>query len=387
MFIPYSLSRIVGKMEKRKILYLDDEKDNLDVFEYSFAREYQLYLASTILEAKNILKENDIEVIITDYKMPEMTGVDFLESIHKDNPHCIRIILTGFHDYEIVVNSINRAKIFQFVTKPWKKQDFKIIIDNALELYGLRERNNNLIKHLIDSNNDLQVKSQSLKNIAEIHSKEIENFEKITAHNLRGPVRSIGTLVEWLINDYADLYDSNAHEYLNLLKIRIQQLYDSMDGVLEYIKTGLIPIGQQTLLSQTVDKIRKSDWFKDHIQIELLTDTFPMDPDHTFSVMKETLKNALDATVSSSGKIILTCWKSEGESHLKVSDNGRGIEEKYHKKIFQTFQSISDENSNKLGLGLAIVDKIAKLYRGNISFVSTPGKGTTITLSLKNILP
>ena len=371
------------EIEKRKILYLDDEIDNLDVFEYSFSREYQLFLASNIAEARKILHENTIEVIITDYKMPEMTGVEFLESIHKDNPHCIRIILTGFHDYEIVVNSINRAKIFQFVTKPWKKQDFKIVIDNALELYGLRERNNNLIKHLIDSNNDLQVKSQSLKNIAEIHSKEIENFEKITAHNLRGPVRSIGTLVEWLINDYADLYDSNAKEYLNLLKMRIQQLYDSMDGVLEYIKTGLIPVGQKTLLPPTIEKIKNSNWYKDNIKIELLTDTFPMDPDHTFSILKETLKNALDATTNSSGEITLTCWATEKECLLKVTDNGRGVEEKYHEKIFQTFQSISTENSNKLGLGLAIVDKIVKLYRGKISFDSTPGTGTSITISIK----
>ena len=369
----------------RKILYLDDEIDNLEVFEYSFSRDYTLYLTSNTTEARKILEENNIEVIITDYKMPEMTWVEFLELINKEHPNTVRIILTGFHDYEIVLDSINRAKIFQFVTKPWKKQDLKIIIDNALEVFALREKNKNLISHLMQSNDELQKESASLKNIAELHSKEIENFEQITAHNLRGPIRSIGTLIEWLITDYSDVYDENAHEYLSLLKSRIQQLYDSMDGVLDYIKVGLIPASGNSKTSQIFKKLKKESWHEEDIVMEANVDNFPMNEDHALSICKELLKNSVEATDKTTRKIRLSCTTNNEGYEIQVTDNGSGIEKKYQEKVFMMFQSIAGEDGgHKLGLGLAIVDKLIKMYNGEISLSSHPGKGTEITLKLKN---
>lgn len=150
---------------KYSILYIDDEKDNLDVFEASFWKEYTVYLAISALEALEVLRTNQIHLIITDQKMPETTGIEFLEEVMIKYPDPNRIILTGYSDSETIIDAINIAKVFHFVNKPWKRDSLKQVMDNALENYQLKEENKQLLKdlkksngQLVDLNNDLEEK-------------------------------------------------------------------------------------------------------------------------------------------------------------------------------------------------------------------------------------
>ncbi len=92
-------------MEKIKVLYLDDEADNLAAFNSSFRRIFDVSIANSVIEAAEILKNNFIEVIIADQRMPDMTGVDFFESIIKQYPNAIRILLTGYSDINSVIDA------------------------------------------------------------------------------------------------------------------------------------------------------------------------------------------------------------------------------------------------------------------------------------------
>ena len=109
------------KGEKIKILYIDDEINNLTAFKASFRRSYEVYTAVSPLEAKKVLKDIEVHVIIADQRMPGMTGVEFFDSIKEQYPEPLRILLTGYTDIEALVDSINKGQIYRFVKKPWNE--------------------------------------------------------------------------------------------------------------------------------------------------------------------------------------------------------------------------------------------------------------------------
>ena len=101
------------------ILYVDDEENNLTSFKATFRKYYNVYTAQSGREGMNILREHDIKVVITDQRMPEMTGVQFLEAIIHEFPFTIRMILTGFSDIESIIKAINTGRVYRYITKPW----------------------------------------------------------------------------------------------------------------------------------------------------------------------------------------------------------------------------------------------------------------------------
>jgi response regulator RpfG family c-di-GMP phosphodiesterase len=142
--------------EKIKVLYVDDEENNLTAFKANFRRLYDIFTATSAQEGKNILKEQKIHIIITDQRMPGITGVEFLESIIPEFPEPIRILLTGYADIEAVINAINKGQIYRYITKPWNDDELRSIIDSAYEVYSLREANKDLTAKLLKANEQLE---------------------------------------------------------------------------------------------------------------------------------------------------------------------------------------------------------------------------------------
>lgn len=152
-------------MEKipEPILYIDDEAENLRGFQFLFRNQYKVFLAQSADEGLEILKNNPIKLIIADQKMPKMTGVDFFEIASDLYPDAIRIILTGYSDIEAIIKAINKGRIFKYVTKPWDKDEFKLIIDNALWSYNISAENRNLIDSLKEANQSLETANKKLE--------------------------------------------------------------------------------------------------------------------------------------------------------------------------------------------------------------------------------
>jgi serine phosphatase RsbU (regulator of sigma subunit) len=140
------------------ILYIDDEEDNLTVFNAAFRRDYKVHLAISGHKGLEIMKDYDIHLVITDQRMPEMTGTEFLEMIIPHYPDCIRMVLTGFSDVEAIIQAINKGRVYRYITKPWNKDELKITIDRALEAYDLKQQNKNLIEDLKKANQNLEQK-------------------------------------------------------------------------------------------------------------------------------------------------------------------------------------------------------------------------------------
>lgn len=133
---------------KFNVLYVDDEENNLISFRAAFRREYQVYTALSADEGINILHQEKVPIIITDQRMPGITGVQFLEKVIPEFPDTVRMILTGYSDIEAIIQAINTGRVFRYITKPWDETELKMTIDNAIALYQLQQNNKQLIQQL-----------------------------------------------------------------------------------------------------------------------------------------------------------------------------------------------------------------------------------------------
>lgn len=139
-----------------KILYLDDEENNLQAFKATFRRDYKIFLAISAEEGRAILSKEEVDIIITDQRMPEETGVEFLASIIPTHPDPIRILLTGYTDIQAVIDSINKGQVYHYLTKPWEEDYLRTVIKNAFEIYTLRRENAKLTQELLKANDQLE---------------------------------------------------------------------------------------------------------------------------------------------------------------------------------------------------------------------------------------
>ena len=118
-----------------KIIVVDDEPSNLRVLERLFRHDYEVITAESGEEALRLLSEHDAALVITDQRMPNMTGVELLKRTADIRPQMVRIILTGYTDVETLVEAINSGLVYKYVTKPWNNEELCLTVSRALEHY------------------------------------------------------------------------------------------------------------------------------------------------------------------------------------------------------------------------------------------------------------
>lgn len=121
--------------KKIDILYVDDEENNLISFKASFRLKFNITTAISADEAMSILEKKPIEIIITDQRMPNMTGIEFLEKVVKKYPDPVRILLTGYTDLSAVIDAVNKGKIYHYLSKPWTEKELEETIEKASEVF------------------------------------------------------------------------------------------------------------------------------------------------------------------------------------------------------------------------------------------------------------
>jgi len=117
------------------ILYVDDEMNNLIAFKAVYRTKYKIYTAISGEEGLDILSKNEIHIVITDQRMPNMTGVEFLEKVIEKYPAPMRILLTGYTDMSAIVDAVNKGNIYHYLNKPWNDEEMERVIDGAYEIY------------------------------------------------------------------------------------------------------------------------------------------------------------------------------------------------------------------------------------------------------------
>ena len=137
-------------MEHREfpLLYVDDEPDNLRIFELSFQRDFSILTAENGEQGLRILNENPVAVVLSDYRMPGMNGVEFLSRVREIDPKVVRILVTAYGDAETLGDAINDGRIYKFIAKPWEPEDMGLTIRRAIEAYALDRERDGLLDEL-----------------------------------------------------------------------------------------------------------------------------------------------------------------------------------------------------------------------------------------------
>jgi len=155
---------------KYELLLVDDEPANLQKLQRTFLDLYTVHLARSGEEALEILGKARIDAIITDQKMPGMTGIEFLEMSQKDYPDLVRIVLTGFTEVDDLIAAINTGKVHRYITKPWEPEDVRIAVRDSLEKMDLVRENARLAVELQSANERLKSENTILRQEMEKHS-------------------------------------------------------------------------------------------------------------------------------------------------------------------------------------------------------------------------
>lgn len=168
--------------EDIKILCVDDEQNVLNALKRLFLDEnYTLLTAPSGPEGLKVLDQEHAQIIISDYRMPGMNGVEFLKEACARWPHTVRIVLSGYADTAAVVSSINEGQIYKFIPKPWNDDELKVTVSNAIERYFLYKKNAELTSELQKKNEELEALNEELKSALEYKSVNLEFSNKALA--------------------------------------------------------------------------------------------------------------------------------------------------------------------------------------------------------------
>ncbi len=138
------------------VLYVDDEAANLVSFKASFRRLFNVFVAESAAAGLEILQKEEIHIILSDQRMPVMTGIEFFQSILEQYPEPIRILITGYTDIKAVIDAINLGQVYKYIQKPWNDSEVENAINKGFEVLSLRRQNKELTDKLLDANKKLE---------------------------------------------------------------------------------------------------------------------------------------------------------------------------------------------------------------------------------------
>ncbi len=148
---------------KNVVLIVDDQQEIVNSLKRLFRNDFDVVTATSGNEALDLLAKNEISVILSDQRMPEMDGVTFLKKSMELQPDAIRIMITGYADIEASIQAVNMAHIYQYISKPFEPDELRVIVKRAVEHYNLTKENRELQKQLIQKNKKLTFENESLK--------------------------------------------------------------------------------------------------------------------------------------------------------------------------------------------------------------------------------
>lgn len=349
---------------KHTILCVDDETDNVEALERLFRRQYRVLKATSGREALDLLAKNQVTVIISDQRMPQMSGVEFLADSIKTHPSAIRILLTGYTDIDSVISAINAGQIYRYVTKPWDPVDLSNAVDKAVDRYEIGEE-------LREKNAALQRALDELKTLDEAKS----SFMILINHELKTPLTSILSFSDLLSETSLD---GDQKMYLSRVKTAALRLQELVNDSLEMIsaETGQMKLDKRLVKSkglvppfpeaiQAVLNARK-------VQIvpEIENQDVLADEKIVRNVLRRLLHNA--AKFADSGTDVAIKGESDGKGAFRITIINRGapLDERKIRRILQPFtlnESILN-HSTGTGLGLSVCQALLRLHGSSLEF-------------------
>jgi PAS domain S-box-containing protein len=235
-------------------------------------------------------------------------------------------------------------------------------------------------------NADLHKTVLELKN----SNQELRSFAHVIAHDLKSPLRGIGSIADRLIRKYNETLDNEGKDQLRLLIIRVKRMSDFIDGILKYSEIGhvveeLQKVDLNMLVTEIISEIAVPDNFE--IIVEQVLPTIRCERPRLKQIFQNLISNAVKYTDKPKGRIRIGFADENDFWKFSVADNGCGIKEQYFGKIFEIFQTLAPrDKTESTGIGLTIVKKIVELFGGKVWVTSTIGQGSTFFFTIPKIM-
>ncbi len=387
-------------MEKN-LLIIDDEVEITKSLARQFRRVYNTFTATSAKDALKIMEEERIQVIISDQRMPDTTGVDFFSQIKDRFPNALKLILTGYSDIDAVIEAINEGQVYRYITKPWNPTELDSIVKAAYEKAELVEKNKILMEDLSAANKLLEEKVKKRTEELELKNESLEHLNKeknkylgIVAHDLRNPIATSIMFAGLLTDDY-DKWTKEEHlEFAGEIHENCTFSLKLMENLLDVskIEAGIFDLElEQTEYISFIEKVVRETIYlakqkSQDIRISHTINSVHVQIDK--NKIKQVVTNLLTNAIKYSAKgteIIVKISTDDYNLTTSIIDHGQGIPSEELDGIFNAYKVSSvkaTDDEKSTGLGLAIVNKIVKAHHGQCSVSSTVGKGSKFLFNL-----
>lgn len=381
---------------RHTVLIVDDEPDVVGSLRDLLRLDYRVLGATRALDALEILGREEVHVILTDQRMPGMTGVEFLHEARERHPHVVRVMFTGYADLRSVLDAINEGSVYRYVTKPWDVDELTSVLRAAAERYDLADERRRLTSELQRKNADLERANADLVVASELKTM----FIRVAGHELRTPLAvQLGLLR--LLSRSAHLSEPG-RDLLARIERAGQRLAQRVEQIMGFLHAGQFargldrrPVDLAALVRQSAEEVRP---FIERRGQELVIDApddlgaLPLDAAKIGDCLNQLLLNAIKFTPDG-GRIALRARRTdEGGARVEVTDTGRGIPPGEMGHLFTPFFTGFDTarhtsgqfeyGARGLGLGLSLVRAFVELHGGTVSARSEEGYGATFTIDL-----
>lgn len=383
------------------LLIIDDELEITKALVRQFRKIYNVFACTDASEALKIMENEKIQVVLSDQRMPGMTGVDFFTQIKDKYPDALKLILTGYSDIEAIIGAINEGQVFRYVKKPWNPEELESIIREAFEKYELITNNRKLMTNLQKANTTLEekVRTRTLE-LEKLNGRLYElNMEKnryigMVAHDLRNPIAVAASFSDILIEDYDAIPKADQLEYLSQINtscsFSINLIHEFLD--VSKIEAGIFDLNLSEM--EYLGFVKKSIVYEEKLaknkSQEIIIQSGQsrimacFDANKIQQVLENLLSNAIKYSYSNT-TIVVDIAVSKNEMVTKIIDQGQGIPEAGLQNLFRPFQTTTVKttaNEKSTGLGLVIVKKIIEAHHGSIQVESVVGKGSVFQFSI-----
>jgi signal transduction histidine kinase len=354
---------------KRDILYVDDEVENLIVFQATFDETFNVVTATSAEEALRLLDERPFPVVVADQRMPRVSGGELFEIMRQRFPQTKRVMLTGYADMAAMLASINQGQVFYFIKKPWEQDVVYSVLVRAIEAYDLSNTNITLTERLVTADRCAMLG----RSAAEL------------AHEV-GNQLCVLPLTEMIEEKYS--HDSDLMELAAIARATHDRLVQIVNEVKSFVRferesTSL----QKLLLPEVIREVQEFLRYEHGVAPDTLHISVQATPwveanrVKVQQVLVNLIKNAAHAIRGrDDGRITLTLSVEGEQAVIAVSDNGCGMTEEVAARIWEPFFTTKGDEGT--GLGLDVAKSIIELHGGTIHCQTAPAVGTTFTIRL-----
>jgi len=372
------------------VLYVDDEPINLRVFEANFRGKFRVLTCQSATEALAILgaRAQEIGILISDQRMPNITGVELLERAREIAPDVQRMVITAFSDMQAVMDAVNRGQVTRYFVKPWMKEELESALESALRIYVLQAKLREIESRVLQA--------ERLATLGQVSAG--------IAHELMNPVSYMAQNIAAVRDDLkvlADYLRARLREHPNSDVARIvAELPESLDDIeagsqhIRQIALGIRAQARGEDQAETSDLAEVAEFASRMARAEirqrakLVVNGKPVwvrgGPVKLCQVLLNLIVNgaqAMDGT-GRRGQVEIG-WHEKGEQvWLTITDNGRGIPPEFLEKVFKPFFTTKAPGEGT-GLGLSISRDLVEGMGGSIHLRSTPGVGTKVEVLLQ----